>query len=81
MSGGGFWQRWTSMSTAELWFPCDYQLFAIQSSWNETQGYVRGIQVRHWLDLLKDLYPELRPAIDSHIQAQLGSAEATGKKS
>lgn len=81
MSGGGFWQRWTPMSTAELWFPCDYQLFAIQSSWNETQEYVRGIRIRHWLGLLKDQYPELRPAIDSHIQAQLGSAEATEKKS
>jgi hypothetical protein len=77
MSGGGFWQRWTSMSTAELWFPCDYQLFAIQSSWNETQRYVRGIQIRHWLDLLAEKCPELKSAISSHVAGQAKSAQSS----
>jgi hypothetical protein len=79
MSGGGFWQRWTSMSTKELWFPCDYQLFAIQSSWYEPQRYVRGIQVRHWLDLLAEKCPELKAAINSHVAGQVDPTESSEK--
>ncbi|HQZ65733.1 MAG TPA: hypothetical protein PLY87_11680 [Planctomycetaceae bacterium] len=70
MSGGGFWQRWTPIADSQLWLACDYKLFAIQSSWSERGQYIRGIQIRHWLDLVSESYPELKPLIDEHVVAQ-----------
>lgn len=68
MSGGGFWQRWTRDTDDQLWLACDYKLFAIQSSWCEPCRYIRGIQIRHWLDLIAESYPELREMIASHAK-------------
>ena len=70
MSGGGFWQRWTPVNDRELWLACDYELFAIQSSWYEPSRYIRGVQIRHWLDLVAESYPDLKPMIDEHIVCQ-----------
>ena len=67
MSGGGFWQRWNPVEPGQMWYPCDYELFAIQSSWHEPGRYIRGIQIRHWLDLAAESYPDLKPLIDEHV--------------
>ena len=69
MSGGGFWQRWTPATGDQLWLACDYKLFAIQSSWYERGRYIRGIQIRHWLDLIAESCSELRDMIVSFNQA------------
>jgi hypothetical protein len=71
MSGGGFWQSWNPSGRDTLWFPSSYELFAIQSTWNEKEQYIRGIQVRHWLDLVAGAYPDLLSEISSHTHFNL----------
>jgi hypothetical protein len=60
-SGGGLWQG--SLTKVELWNPEAVQLVGIQSRWNEKEKYVRGCQIIHWLRLLQEHYPDLRPAL------------------
>ena len=64
-SGGGLWDQ--GFTTSELWSPENAVLFAIQSSWNESQRYVRAIQIIHWIDLLRSSIPQLRELIDNEI--------------
>jgi hypothetical protein len=66
MSGGGQWQ--CVPTVANVWTPENARLFAIQSSWNEKRGYLRGTQIRHWLDLLCQEHPELIQAIEQSVE-------------
>lgn len=68
MSGGGFWQ---SSKPKELFLhPLQYGLIAIQSSWDSRREYLRGIGIRHWLELVCDEFDDLKPLIDSHLTAK-----------
>ena len=33
-------------------------------------NYLRAIRIRHWLDLIAESYPELKPLIEGHIEGQ-----------
>lgn len=70
MSGGGFWQSWKPVQQDGVWSATGYELLAIQSTWNESEKYIRGIQIRHWLDLIASHFSDLRPAIEQHIHEQ-----------
>jgi hypothetical protein len=64
MSGGGVWDQGFAQPDG-LWTPRDCKLFAIQSSWNESKRYLRATQIRHWIDLIREDYPDLRDALST----------------
>jgi hypothetical protein len=59
--GGGLWQG--TQTKVELWNAEAVRLIGIQSRWDEQKKYVRGCQIIHWLCLLHEHYPDLRPAL------------------
>jgi hypothetical protein len=56
-SGGGIWDL--DVKGDELWHPERASLFGIEFAWSETQRYVRGTQIIHWLRLVRDEYPDI----------------------
>jgi hypothetical protein len=64
MSGGGVWDQ-GFVEGKLLWTPRDCKLFAIQSSWEEERRYLRATQIRHWIDLIREDYPDLQDALSS----------------
>ena len=71
MSGGGVWQPIVPTNSA-LWTVERYCLIAIQSGWPEQSRYLQSTQIIHWLRLLWNHQPELRPVL-SHEFPQLTS--------
>ena len=67
MSGGGIWQRPEATKDDEIWTPSDLCLFGIQSSWLYKLGYLKAIQIIHWLKLIADEYPELGRELESRF--------------
>jgi hypothetical protein len=59
MSGGGLWQRNVAVRDDELWTADGLSLFGIQSTWLH-RGYLKAVQIAHWLKLVADEYRELR---------------------
>lgn len=62
-SGGGHWLRNAITSPTQLWSPDSLHLFAIQSSWPKRGTFLKAIQIIHWLRLVADTYPNLRPML------------------
>ena len=60
MSGGGLWDQGFDSG---VWSSEKAKLFAIQNSWHRTKGYIRATQIRHWLRLICDDYPDLREVV------------------
>lgn len=56
-SGGGIWDL--DVRGDEVWHPERASLFGIEFAWNETQRYVRGTQIIHWLRLVSTEYPNI----------------------
>ena len=67
MSGGGIWQRPQPTKDDEIWTPSDLCLFGIQSDWLRKAGYLRLIQIIHWLKLVADEYSDLRSELESRF--------------
>lgn len=65
MSGGGLWDH--GLATSHVWSVEDSRLAGIQSAWFPKRGYVRIVRVMHWLALVRQHYPSLRPQIESHF--------------
>jgi len=65
-SGGGWWQGVNC--DGQLWHPDRVQLIGIQSSWHKGSKYIRGCQIAHWLRLLYEGEPELRPALTARFR-------------
>lgn len=67
MSGGGLWE--TDYKDAGLWSPDKARIIGIQSSWNSGNKnffrHLRGVQIKHWLKLVYDEYPDLREKLGS----------------
>ena len=63
MSGGGLWDQ--GFNGQEIWSPNGVFLFGIQSRWNPDRRYIRAVQIKHWLRLVHQHYPDLRQEIDS----------------
>jgi hypothetical protein len=61
-SGGGVWNL--GVEPGELWLPARVTLSAIQSAWDKTQRYCRATQIIHWLRLVHQDYPDLRPLLE-----------------
>lgn len=60
MSGGGLWQRTVAVKDDEIWTADGLCLFGIQSTWLDEKGFLKAVQIIHWLKLVADEYPELR---------------------
>ena len=67
MSGGGLWQRPGPTPDDAIWTPSDLCLIGIQSDWLEKAGYLRSIQVIHWLKLVSDHFPDLRGELENRF--------------
>lgn len=65
ISGGGLWPH--GLGTSTLWTPENALLTGIQASWFSDIGYVRLTRIFHWLKLVFDNYPELRPELESQF--------------
>jgi hypothetical protein len=74
-SGGGLWDQ--GFEQGELWSTDSVGLFAIQSTWHESERYVRAIQIVHWLNLLRSHISELKDVIESTFPALAGMATLT----
>lgn len=61
-SGGGIWTP--GFDESALWSPEAARLVGIQHAWNEVVGYMRGTQIRHWLRLVREDFPELRSTLE-----------------
>lgn len=59
VSGGGIW---AVKNTRALWAPSMAKLVAIQRSWIDKRLIV-GVQVRHWLELVARVLPDVAPQI------------------
>lgn len=68
-SGGGIWDQ--HFSAEGLWSPEKATLFGIQSSWSESGRYLRGVQVVHWLRLVHQHYPAIRPQLEQQFPGML----------
>jgi len=64
-SGGGIWDQ--HFSTEGVWTPGKATLFGMQSSWSESERYVRGVQIAHWLRLIHQHYPELQTQLEQQF--------------
>lgn len=62
ISGGGIWAA--DANRSGLWAPDACSLIGIETSWLRFK-WVRGVQVQHWLDLIRRDIPELAPQIDA----------------
>ncbi|MEQ8853588.1 hypothetical protein [Gimesia sp.] len=67
-SGGGIWDQ--GFTEREMWNPSNAKLIGIQSSWFEPERYARGIQIKHWLDLVWNEMPDLRQIIESSFPSE-----------
>jgi hypothetical protein len=67
MSGGGLWQRPEPTPDDVIWTPSDLCLIGIQSDWLAKAGYLRSIQVIHWLKLVADHFSDLRGELENHF--------------
>jgi hypothetical protein len=47
-----------------LWTPQNAKLIGIEHSWLKKENWIRGTQIQHWLELVRDDIPTLRTAID-----------------
>jgi hypothetical protein len=67
ISGGGLWIHGHVESEANtgVWTPSACKLVGIQASWIPKRGFVRLPRIPHWLDLVRDEYPDLRVQIDA----------------
>jgi hypothetical protein len=61
MSGGGVWDQ--QMSKGKLWSAASPKIFGIISKWSDKGGYLRAIQISHWLRLVEETFPDLRGLI------------------
>lgn len=62
MSGGGLWDQ--GFNTGEIWSTNESFLFGIQSAWFPAKRYVRAVQIKHWVRLVHQHYPDLQSEID-----------------
>lgn len=62
VSGGGIWSA--DANRDGVWTPDACKLIGIETSWLRFK-WVRGIQIQHWLDLVRQDIPELAPEIDA----------------
>lgn len=60
-SGGGIWA--THIAEKRLWSPSHARLVGLIRGWLEESQLIRGVQVRHWLELVAATYADLAPAI------------------
>lgn len=67
MSGGGMFQPPKPTKAKQIWNPADMCLFAIQSSWLDEVGFLKAIQIIHWLKLVAEEYPDLRSELQSRF--------------
>jgi len=61
LSGGGFWSL--HINDSGLWSTDKIKLIGLDVSWSERNRWVKGIQIQHWLDLVLNEYPDLRPNV------------------
>jgi len=65
MSGGGLWDQ--GFDTGTMWSTDNAFLFGIQSAWFPNRRYVRAVQIKHWLRLVHQHYPDLRAELDQRF--------------
>ena len=62
MSGGGLWDQ--GFNNGKIWSTDEAFLFGIQSAWFPSKRYVRAVQIKHWIRLVHQTYPDLQSEID-----------------
>jgi hypothetical protein len=62
MSGCGIWT--TEANIAGVWSPDASMLLGIQYSWHQTDRWLRGTQVHHWVEMVAADLPDLRQPVD-----------------
>jgi hypothetical protein len=67
LSGGGIWDHGYSL-TSRFWKPSEIRLFGIQSGWQKERGYLRGVQIVHWLRIVHAHYPETRAELEESFK-------------
>ncbi len=65
MSGGGLWDQ--GFGENALWKPEDAFLIGVQTSWHANRRYIRAVQIVHWLRLVHQHYPDLRPTLEERF--------------
>jgi hypothetical protein len=72
MSGGGIWD--CGFEDDVFWTKQSAKLIGIQSGWcAEAPRISYAIQIIHWLRLVHDHYPDLRPALTRHFPELAGT--------
>ena len=71
MSGGGLWDQGFGPG---LWSAENSFLFGIQSSWFSKERFLRVTQIQHWLKLVYEKYPDLRPKLLNEFPDLFGGA-------
>lgn len=71
MSGGGIWVSSIPQRNLErkdgdigLWSPNDIKLVAIDAAWNKSKGYLKGVDIREWVKLVKTHFPNTFPSFE-----------------
>jgi len=59
MSGGGIWLAYVR-ERSEGVRESNAQLIGIQTSWYSDKGWLRGLRIGVWLDMVRTAYPDLR---------------------
>jgi hypothetical protein len=66
LSGAGLWR--INMRKAGIWTFDDVQLVAVQHEAVRSDRWLRGTRIRHWLELVRDDFPDLASTIDPVLQ-------------
>lgn len=65
MSGGGLWDQ--GFGIKGVWSVDDAFLFGIQRAWFSHHRFVRAVQIKHWLRLVYQHYPDLHTILDGQF--------------
>ncbi|HEX9658978.1 MAG TPA: hypothetical protein VGA18_01720 [Rhodothermales bacterium] len=67
MSGGGIWSL-TNFEAEEPWSPTKCRLVGTIRSYRGHEGTLHGVQIQHWLQLVRDDLPELAAIADELLE-------------
>lgn len=59
MSGGGIWLAYVEQRNEGLLLP-DVRLIGIQTGWYRQSGWLKGLRIGVWLNLIRTMYPDLQ---------------------
>lgn len=70
MSGGGIWHVQGQEDNLTVWNAGRTRLIGLTTTYGRGQNEIRGVRMHHWLQLLMDDLPELRPLLQPLLQRE-----------